>query len=373
VLSFVSGLLLALNENPARADARSVPLWQPMPLLPAPSAGLAAGRLPDGSVVAIGGDAATGAVARMAARFTSTGGWQRLPNAPQTLDTPGVLVLGEHAVMVIAPSFANGTIASPSDTFILDPIWGRWITLPPCPVALAAPHLVRLNSHTVLATGAAGNTIGATFDLTTQHWSALASPVANLATYSVVEAPGRGALLFASVAITASGQPCGVRQTWLLDPARTWQMLARPPLVFDGATAVALTSHTFLLAGSYPVEDDPRVMAPPALLFDLQSDRWSVAGSTGNTHRGGALVALPDGRALLVGGHGPDGAPTADCLLFTGTTWEAARSLPGPWAGYALTSLADGSVLLIGGDRPRDHTFGPVADTMVLPLGAGTV
>jgi hypothetical protein len=107
------------------------------------------------------------------------------------------------------------------------------------------------------------------------------------------------------------------------------------------------------------------------LIYDLESDHWSIAGSTGDTHRGGSLIAVGDGRALLVGGHGPDGIPTTGCLLFSGTAWVASQSLPGPWAGYALARLLDGSVLLIGGDRPRNHTFGPVADTMVLRLGKG--
>jgi N-acetylneuraminic acid mutarotase len=72
----------------------------------------------------------------------------------------------------------------------------------------------------------------------------------------------------------------------------------------------------------------------------------------------------------LIGGHQPDGSPSAACLLFDGAHWHAIASLPGPWAGYALAGLADGSVLLIGGDRPSGAGFAPVGDTLLLPIGA---
>ncbi|HWE64856.1 MAG TPA: hypothetical protein VHB98_24345 [Chloroflexota bacterium] len=364
------GLLQVTSLTLALAHSAPAPSWRPLAALPAPTAGLAATRLPDGSVLAVGGDASTGTNTELAARFSlQSGSWHRLPNAPVPLATPAVLALNMHAVLVVAPSIANGTMAAPSKALILDPLRGQWLSLPSCPVALFQPRLLQLNAHEVLAVGGIGDTIGAIFDRSTQRWTPLASPVAALSTYTLAALPDGRAMLVASVAIDAQHQPAMVRQAFALTAAHTWQTLARPPIAVDGEQAVALDDHRILLAGGYGLADDPSAPVPPALIYDVHLDRWSVAGATGADHRGAQLVALAGGRALLIGGHGPDGQPSAGCLLFDGSRWQAAQPLPGPWAGYALVTLADGSVLLIGGDRPSSDGFTTVADTMLLPLG----
>jgi hypothetical protein len=193
--------------------------------------------------------------------------------------------------------------------------------------------------------------------------------VPQLAGYTLAMVPGKGALLMAAVATDRTGTPVAVRRAFILDSHRAWHEVARPPVVADGAHAVALSAASILFAGGYPLGDDPRLPAPPALLYDAASNRWSTAGDTGQDHRGAQLVSLGPGRAALVGGHRPDGWPSTGCLLFEGNRWHLAPSLPGPWANYGLVDLADGSLLLIGGDRPIGTSFAPVGDTLLLPLG----
>ncbi|MGH2391370.1 MAG: hypothetical protein ACRDIE_24515, partial [Chloroflexota bacterium] len=294
--------------------------------------------------------------------------WETLPPAPVDLDTPAALALTEHAVLVVAPSFANGAIGAPSKALILDPIWRRWITLPPCPVALLNPRVLLLNPHTVLAAGGVGDWIGATLNLTTEQWTPLRSPVPDLAGYSMAALGGKGALLLSSVAIDAHAQPVAVRRSWLLSPAGAWTEAARPPLVVDGAQAVDLGSGQVLFAGGYPIGDDPRLPAPPALLYDVPRNRWSIAGSTGGDHRGGQLVSLSTGRAVLVGGHGPKGRPTASCVVFSWTAWRQAYTLPGPAAGYAVVGTAHGELMLIGGARPTTKGMTAGVAALLLPV-----
>lgn len=341
-----------------------------MAALPVPAEGLVAVRLPDGSVLALGGDAAMGSRNRLAARFRlQTGAWERLPDAPVQLDTPAALVLSLRAVFIVAPSFAAGSVAAPSQALILDPVGKRWITLPSCPVPLLLPRLIQLDAHTVLAAGGAGALLGASFDLGTGRWTALAAPVARLAGYTVARIPAKGVMVMAAAAVDARGRALPVRRAFLLVGGHDWRELARPPVISDGTHAEALSPSRVLFAGGYPLGDDPRQPAPPALIYDAGTNRWTIAGQTGADHRGAQLVALGGGRAALVGGHRPDGWPSAGCLIFDGSRWRGIESLPGPWANYALVSLADGSLLLIGGDRPAGQNFGPVGDTLLLPLG----
>ncbi|HVA90488.1 MAG TPA: kelch repeat-containing protein [Chloroflexota bacterium] len=365
----VPTLMAAAMVWSAAPRAAGATTWESLPALPAPTAGLTAVRLPDDSIVAFGGDATLGLQTRMAIRLDPRRyAWQRLPPAPVDLDTPGALVLGNHAVVVVAPSFANGAISAPSRALLLDPIWGRWVLLPPCPVALISPRVVRLNSNTLLAAGGVGNLLGAILNLTTLRWTPLDSPVTNLAGYSLAGLPGKGAVLLASVAIDTRGDPVPVQRAWLLSPAAHWSQIARPPVLVDGARAVALDATHILFAGGYPLGDDPRLPAPPALLYDLAHNRWTISGSTGSDHRGGDLVALGSGDAVLVGGHAPDGRPTASCVMFSHARWRPAISLPGAWAGYAAVSTARGELMLIGGARPT--TTGPTAGVaaVFLPL-----
>lgn len=354
----------------ATAQSPSTVAWRSVAALPAPAQGLAAIGLQDGSILAVGGDAVMGARTRFAARYSATTGrWQRLPDAPAPLDTPALLQLNQRAVLVVAPSFAGGTLASPSRAFSFDPLRGQWQALPPCPVPLYAPHLLRLNAREVFAGGGIGNTVGAIFDLAVQRWSSIVSPIPAIATYTMAPLPGGEVLLVASVAIDVHKHPYMVRRAFALRAARTWRPLARPPLAVDGAQAVALGDGRVLLAGGYPEGDDPMRPVPPALIYTIATDRWQRGAFTGADHRGAQLIDLPNARALLVGGHSPDGAPSAGCLLFDGHAWQTLRPLPGPWAGYALAALQDGGVLLVGGDRAVANGFAPVADTMLLPLG----
>jgi hypothetical protein len=366
----LSAALLAVFLFAATAiGAASTSPWRTLPSLPAAGTGLTAVRLPDHSIVAVGGAATQSSGARMAVRLDpKQDAWQSLPPSPVDLDTPAALALTNHAVLVVAPSFANGAIGAPSKALILDPVWRRWITLPPCPVALINPRILLLNSHTVLAVGGVGNLIGATLNLTTEQWTTLRSPVPDLAGYSVAAIAGKGALLLSSVAIDAAGQPIAVRRAWLLSPSGIWTEAARPPLVVDGAQAVDLGNGQVLFAGGYPMGDDPKLPAPPALLYDISRNQWSIAGSTGADHRGGQLVLLNVGRAVLVGGHGPDGTPTASCIVFSAAQWREAYRLPTPVAGYAVVGTARGELMLIGGARPSAKGKAAAAGALLLPL-----
>jgi hypothetical protein len=362
----------ALFGNGGIADGApsSVSGWQPQATLPDAAVGLAATRLPDGSILAVGGEPALGTPTRMAAVLRhGSATWHMLPGAPFELDTPAILALTTHAVIVVAPAFANGTIAAPSKAALLDPITGTWTILPRVPVALLAPRLLRLNMGSVLAIGGVGDAIGARFDFETQQWTVLHGPMKNLASYSTVMMPGFGMILLGSVAIDSAQQPYGVRRAWVLTADARWRELARPPIEIDGAQAAVLDASRVMFGGGYGVGDDPRAPAPPCIIYNTRSNSWSVSGSVGQDHRGANLIPLGHGRAVLLGGHSADGAPSNGCELFDNTGWHKAEPLPSAWAGYAAVALDGNTVLIVGGDRSTRGVVGPVADTMQLSVG----
>lgn len=360
-------LLLALYcPSLAHGSSAATASWHAFASLPAAAEGLAAIRLPDGVILVLGGDAAMGGPTRLAARLSpNTTTWVRLPDAPVNLDTPAALALTAQSVMVVPPAFANGTLAQPSKALLLNTHSGAWQTLPSLPVPLLSPRLLRLTQTSVLAVGAVGAAIGALFDLRSQHWTVIGAPTPDLAGYSTALLPNQRLLLLATVAIGPGGRPIALRRAWSFSVAAGWRALASPPLTDDGAQAVVMTDTRVLFAGGRPMGENPAAPAPPALLYDPGDNRWFVAGTTGQAHRGGLLLALGGNHALLIGGHAANGSPSSSSLLFDGRCWHAADPLPGAWAGFTAVALDAGHVLLIGGDRPGPGAIRPVADTMI--------
>jgi hypothetical protein len=354
---------------PAAAQ-RAAGAWQPLAPLPAPADDLAAVALPDGSVLVVGGNAGVLRGVRLTARYRPGAAvWQRLPDAPVPMSTPALLSLSLQEVLVVEPSFALGGSATPSRALLLDPHTGTWQLLPSCPVPLLAPRLVRLSSWQILAVGGVGATIGAVLNLHSDRWTTVPSPVPNLATYAVAPLGAGRVLLIAEVAVDSHGAAGAVRRAFALEGTSNWHQLARPPVAEDGAQAATLDNGQVLLAGGYPVNDNPRLPVPQAQIYTIRTNSWRVLAATGPATRGAHLLALPGGRALLIGGHYPAGMPSSQCMLYARGIWHSLNPLPGAWSGYALVVLPSGGVMLIGGDRPMGNGFGASDQTLLLPVG----
>ena len=81
---------LALSSTIATAQLAGSRSWHPLAALPVAADGLAAITLADGSVLAIGGDAAARGATRLAVRYMpSHASWVRLPDAPVPLANVG--------------------------------------------------------------------------------------------------------------------------------------------------------------------------------------------------------------------------------------------------------------------------------------------
>ncbi len=97
---------------------------------------------------------------------------------------------------------------------------------------------------------------------------------------------------------------------------------------------------------------------------------WSPAGVLPGAVSGVDLVPLQNGRVLIAGGTGPDGAPVATTQLFdpAGDSWSAGPALGAARHRHATARLADGRVLVTGG---RDDQAAPLASAEVLDPAAG--
>jgi hypothetical protein len=125
-----------------------------------------------------------------------------------------------------------------------------------------------------------------------------------------------------------------------------WQGAGTLPVEFNNPSAVLLA--------------DGRVLAATdkaAALYTMSTNSWTATGAITVDARGGRLIALADGGALLVGGTAnsllPDPfAPTRQVLRFNPTTntWTKAADMHFGRHYPELVTMNDGQILAIGGD-----------------------
>jgi hypothetical protein len=139
----------------------------------------------------------------------------------------------------------------------------------------------------------------------------------------------------------------------ILDPATgSWTETAALPRLTWIDQMVALTGGTVLAVGTFSGDSEP---TPVGYVYDPAGDTW--AGVQGLVGYGFELVALPDGRALAIGGNdggelsgGTGGLTTAVHRFEPGRgVWSTVAPMSTGRDAPQVVVLADGSVLVAGG------------------------
>lgn len=285
-----------------------------------------------------------------------------------------VVALGTGEVLVVGSDYmtswlsACGASTNGSDSVeIGDPKTGAWEMVTSLPSLRDWPALVALpDGRALLTGGAAGENIGWSsysstyvFDPATRNWSrsGLLS-TARTGTASAVLLDGRVIVaggLFIDRAAENEARTLDTAEVW--DPeSGAWSRTGRLARTRFGASAVTLADGRVLVVGGTESQETDPIPLAAAEVYDPESDRWSSAGTLAMARSGFAIVALPDGGALVAGGFGALGTSTGRAYLSSverfvpaSNTWSAADDLPFPVAGASGIRLADGRVLLAGG------------------------
>ncbi|HSN74672.1 MAG TPA: kelch repeat-containing protein [Anaerolineae bacterium] len=137
------------------------------------------------------------------------------------------------------------------------------------------------------------------------------------------------------------------------------------PLKSDRAshTAALLNDGRVLVAGGISANDrGSRPAGGDAWLYDPQTDTWTATGPMVTPRLDSASVRLPDGRVLVSGGFTyEDPVPKiwASTEIYdpASNTWTAAANLAQARYTHALVLLPDGQVLAVGGARDADYLW----------------
>jgi len=134
------------------------------------------------------------------------------------------------------------------------------------------------------------------------------------------------------------------------DPATgRWHGTAAPPVPLGIVKATLLANGQALLITSPPVGTPPDQRALTTFLYDPGADRWSSLGTLSFAALP-EVIALADGRALLIGEAAQENDGTTPALILDPVTGgTTAAPLPDARVGFSANRLADGTVLVAGG------------------------
>jgi serpin B len=270
---------------------------------------------------------------------------------------------------------------------VFDPSAGTWSTTE----SLNAPRdgfvAVTLPDGRVLVTGGAtsaepvGGVFGAfsstkLYDPQTGTWSA--TSLLSVARYApAVALLHDGRVLVAGGTYVDETKQNHLASAEIYDPEfQSWSPTGEIGPARSGARAVTLTDGRVLLVGGSGPDREGAPLAR-AEIYDPASESWLAAGSLAIAREDFALVALPDGGALVVGGisGGGTSAATAAAERFDPRTgWSSAGSMQSAAANRTAVLLGDGRVLVAGGLAGPDFGMGSVAiaDTEIYDPRAGT-
>lgn len=317
--------------SPRPAGEPAVPAeaaWYPVTLPGVLRDDAALVTLPDGSVLTIGGcqriEIFLCPSTPLVDRFDPvTRQWEPQPDLPYAIDRMQAVLLDDGRVLV-----AGGQVdgVSTAAAAVRDPGTGMWASLPPMSHARMSHAMVRLLDGRVLVAG------GVDESLVGQASVEIFDPVAN---------------------------------GW--SPA--------PPMAHarDSARATLVAGGDVVVVGAMPVFGQDMILADQASAlverFDPTSQAWSALPPLQQRRWAPAIVALLDGRLLVLG----DLPPYADeqSELFA-EVFDPRDSMWAPVSGddtfpyerFTTTLLPGGRVLVAGGDSSKAWLFDPATKAM---------
>ena len=258
------------------------------------------------------------------------------------------VALGDGRVLVAGGRSGDGAHAS-AEIFE----GGRWRAIASLGTPRAGASLTQLADGRVLAIGGHDRTTwwatAEVWDPATDRWSPIAPMHQARAYHAAVRLPD-GRVLVAGGTDGDTALACA--ETWSPETG-AWTPTAPMSGPRRGDSVALLGDGRVLVAGAGYGD----LRADDLDLYDPQRDTWrAIRGPLGALE---AVVALPDGRALVLG-HGEPSRYVADSRDARAALWDPATEQwsdagsagPAPWSRHAsVVALPDGRVVVAGGTR----------------------
>ncbi|MCI0340351.1 MAG: IPT/TIG domain-containing protein [Planctomycetales bacterium] len=401
-------------EVGARLPVPAAAAWRTTGSLAAARDGHTATLLPDGRVLAAGGESAGNPLASSEIYDPGVGGWSTTGSLSRARRGHTAILLDTGRLLV-----AGGTSRSLaiSEAEIFDPGLGVWTLTGSLGTARSRHTATLLYTGRVLVAGGdggAGPLSGCElYDPASGSWSTTGSLVTGSTADHTATLLGDGRVLLAGGTSTTAGNAelyDPVSGTWsatgemriarcrhsatLLPDGRvlvaggdrsgalasaevydprigTWMAVGTLASAREGHAATRLPAGLVLVAGG----DDGSGSGLPTEVYLPGSATWITLAAATAPRRSFPLVLLPSGAALAVGGCGASSVRSCETLLASSGLWPC-RALPGIYGSGVATTLSDGRIFFRGPGHPVLQTDSFVYDPKVgvsVPAGSPLV
>jgi hypothetical protein len=274
------------------------------------------------------------------------------------------VLLPNGKVLAAGGNTVNGTVASAE---LYDAATGTWSQTASMTTARYAPTATLLPNGTVLiAGGCAFSTCLASaelYDPTTGTWTPTGSMSTARGVHTATLLSNGKVLVAAGLAI--NGGFVGTAE--LYDPAAgTWSSAGALTTARVGPKAVLLKDGRVLVTGGLAI--CCYVGTATAELYDPATNSWTAAGSMGTARYDHVAALLPSGKVLVAGGQSSNlVAPTNSAEVYDpiADTWSATGSMSSARnQSFTATPLPTGDVVVAGGDSAgTSEVYSPTAGT----------
>jgi hypothetical protein len=337
-----------------------VPSWTATGSMGMARGGFSATLLPDGKVLAAGGDAMVEGVDTASAELydPATGTWSATGSMATARAGHSATLLPDGKVLVAGGGRQSDAYTWLASAELYDPATGIWTTTGSLATSRVGHTATLLPDGKVLVVGGEtdsaafpGNPVGVAsaelYDPATGSWAPAATMPSQRFGHTATLLPAGKVLVAGGACCGASPEPLASAE--LYDPATdTWIATGSMSTQRVGHTATRLIDGRVLVTSGGQAE-----------LYDPGTGAWTPTGTMVAPYGACSATLLLDDKVLVAGGidrhlNAGDGAPVAAAELYdpaTGT-WSATASMVTPRCGTA-TRLIDGRVLVAGGDAPK--------------------
>jgi Kelch motif len=311
----------------------STGIWTEEPDVPVSAASSTLVALAHGGALLVGG-AACGRPENIAEyrclptastyRLSSTGSvWSPVASMLEARANPTAVRLADGRVLVVGgfgrdcpPTFAHGYSCQPLATAeIFDPVSGQWSTTAPMPQARGGARATLLSDGTVLVVGGYDGQEAIRYDAGTGNWTAAGETATPRTGSLLFTLPGDRALalegdepyagFFGSLGTAAKARPprCNPSSETFAAAFNAWMVsLTEPAGSSQCPNGALLAGGQILLTSVLNYSQSGSALTSPFLL-DARQRCWSTTAPPIVQRDYGAVVPLPDGRALVFGGY----------------------------------------------------------------------
>ncbi len=350
----------SVSTAPSQQPSGVAGAWSPAGELSSARAELSLVLLPNGDVLAIGGEASFSPSSTVDRFDPKSARWNKVASLETARHHHSSVLLADGRVLVaggIGPQHARL-----SSVEIFDPKSNDWKAAAPLSSARSNHAATMLPSGQVLLVGGRdGNdqcTASCTlYDPAKDVWSAAVDLPHAVCDLSLLSR--------ADVVLALGGASRDAVRGMLAYSigSSSWSKRAAPTARRQAHAATLLTDGRVLISGGNAAGQGARLSSTE--VYHPSRDQWQTAAALSRPRVAHSVTLLADGRLLVSGGRDEDNLATTQILNVDENRWQPGPAMPAARSAHRAVRLSDGRVLVAGGYLGTGQQVAPTKHTAI--------